>query len=186
MIQEKLINVANMLNKKAEFEILSVPIIDNFKIKDNNLENVIFQAVGEDNSSEILICDGKLKENESFDERLNKVLSEIIETNKSNEIENSNNNIYFYTKFMNKLEYYIYIIDYVKLVGVEKRVIRQINAFFLEPTYNNFYQLSLNTAPFLMPTKILKLGENFDLEKDEITRNLVNILINIIKGIEYK
>ena len=186
MSEETIINIVKKINKQKEVDILSVPIVDDFRLEIIHSNNIIFHAVGTDKSSETLICDGKLNNDESFEDRLQKVISETIEANINNGIENSEKSVYFYTKIIDTLEFYIYFIDYIKLVGSQKRVIRQINAYFLEPVYNNFYQLSLNTAPFLLPTKIMKIGENFDLDKDSITKSLVNTLMKIIKNIEYK
>ena len=69
--------------------------------------------------------------------------------------------------------------------GEEEKLIRQFNAFFYEPKFNDFYQLSLSAGPFIMPTQIIKIGE-VDLENDRLTASLNNMFNVILENLKYR
>ena len=77
----------------------------------------------------------------------------------------------------------IYIQDYI-INNPTPRAIRQINAYFVEPQYNKFYQLSLSTGPIALPSEVYKAGI-IDLESDLITKELVEMMDIIISNIKY-
>ena len=69
--------------------------------------------------------------------------------------------------------------------GEEEKFIRQLNAFFHEPKFNDFYQVSLSVGPFLMPSEIVKIGE-VDLENDRLTASLNNMFNVILENLKYR
>lgn len=66
-----------------------------------------------------------------------------------------------------------------------KKIIRTINAFFVEPKMHDFYQFSLSIGPYDMSTETLKPGV-FDLENDKITLTLSNYMKELLDNLKYK
>jgi len=64
------------------------------------------------------------------------------------------------------------------------KVIRSINAFFIEPRNKNFYQVVMSVGPYKYPTSSLKVGE-IDLENDAITKNIMILFEELLANIKY-
>ncbi len=172
-------------NLKKYASILDVPIMNGLSMENvENLPQSIFIAIG-NGFMEQLTSDGPMRENETFENRIELVIKNTINFMKEQNIE-PDNNFFFYKEFKNKNNFIfkIYVQDMI-FENNGKKVIRQLSAFFIEPRYNIFYQLSLGAGPFTWPTQILKTGL-VDIENDEITKNLVNILDNILSDVNYK
>ena len=92
--------------------------------------------------------------------------------------ENVDNSFIFYKDYNNGVfDFKIYVCDVITQINGEKKIIRQFNAYFVEPKMLDFYQLSLGAGWFDIPTEILKVGE-VDLKNDNVTKNLVQGIKN--------
>ena len=82
---ENAIKVAKKMNTLIDFNLLSVPVLDDFILVQKNLtdpnNNIIFVAV-KNNTLEQFLGDGMLEPNESFDDRIEKVINQMKEESK--------------------------------------------------------------------------------------------------------
>lgn len=176
-------NEAENLKKYAS--ILDIPIMDGLSLENvESLPQSIFIATG-NGFMEQLTSDGPMRQNETFENRIELVIKNTIKFMKEQNIE-PDNNFFFYKEYKNKnnFTFKIYVQDMI-FENNGKKVIRQLSAFFIEPRFNIFYQLSLGTGPFTWSTQILKTGL-VDIENDNVTKNLMSILDSILSGVSYK
>ena len=196
-IDNKMKELDAIARMQANASILAVPIISDAMIVEQNNRQTIFIAQSRI-FMEQLVADGAFSENESFEDRVNLVVNNTINGLKSQGFANADKNYFYYKDYSNSLfKFKIYVQDMIfpAFEKVEEngeiyeksttKVMRSINAFFVEPKKNQFYQLSLNSMPFNMPTEHLKVGK-VDLENDKITSIMLDTLYAIMDGIEYR
>lgn len=175
-----------LANLKMHANILSVPVMNGLNLENvESLPQSIFIADGH-GFMEQLTSDGQMSPGETFEDRINLVIKNTIKFMKQQNVEDPETNFFFYKEYKNEhnFTFKIYVQDMI-LENNGKKVIRQLSAFFIEPRFNDFYQLSLGTGPFTWPTQMLKIGK-VDIENDEVTKNLVRILDSILSGVNYK
>ena len=151
----------NKLLKDIPKKTLKVPIPNGYNIINtgNNNKFIIMIAKKEDGTLMQYLIDEKLNENENFENHIEKVLRE------TKQAMNENSSIDFLEDFNSDLfQFKLYLQDIVK----DELLIRQINAYFIEPESNYFYQISLTTPPF---------------KKETVTQEITNILKDSIKPI---
>ncbi len=162
--EELLNNVIDNLHKLT----LAIPILNEYK--EIPIEtNAIMTAESEDHSIEQFLEDGKLEENESFQNRLQKVLKETQEEMERLGFEKKELK-YLETFKGNLFEYELYLQDSIK----DKKQVRQINAYFLEPEGRYFYEVTLSAPP--MPASMVN---------DFVTTNIYQRLKIILTNIKY-
>lgn len=182
--KEQAIQLAKSLNNKLEASIMNVPVLEGFNImKSTTSENVIFAAISENHYIEQLIADAYLKEDETLDSKIEESIKITEEYMAKAKLTQSDKNFIFLKEFNATFKFKVYIQDYM-INNPTPRAIRQINAYFVEPHYNKFYQLSLSTGPIVLPSEVYKPG-NIDLESDSITKELVEMMDIIISNIKY-
>lgn len=99
---------------------------------------------------------------------------------------NTENKLFYYKDYSNGVfNYKIYVLDGIIEVNNTTKVIRQFNAYFVEPKFNDFYQLTISAPAIPMPTEVLKLGI-VDLDTDEITQSVNNLLTMAMDNLKYK
>ena len=176
--------MAEMLNYKKHAEILNVPIIQGFEIKnDNNPQTILLAA--KEGFVEQLVSDGPIG-NDNFEDRVNLVINNTKQFMKNNSEENVDNSFIYYKDYSNGLfNFKIYVCDMVMTVTGERKIIRQFNAYFVEPKMRDFYQLSLSAGPFAFPTEQLKAG-TLDLVNDQTTILLNNLMQVLMDNLKYK
>lgn len=178
-------NMARMLNYRTHAENLFVPLMNGFaKEPDSDNPQVIFIASG-GGFTEQLVSDGPMSSGETFDDRINLVVNNTRDFMKNENLEDPDKNFFYYKDFKtDNFLFKVYIQDMIFMFNGEKKVIRQLNSFFLEPHFHDFYQLSLAAGPFTMPTEMLKTGI-VDLENDKVTQALVNMNDTLMANIKY-
>ena len=85
----------------------------------------------------------------------------------------------------NHFNYKVYVCDMTLEANNEKKIIRQFNAYFIEPRFHDFYQLSLSIGPIILPTKKFKPGI-IDLKEDMITRMVDGAMTALMNNLKYK
>ena len=184
--KEQVIEMAKNLNNRVEAGIINIPILEGFDIIENVTEpNIIFAAISENRYIEQLIVGDTLKENETLEDKVKETIKISEEYMEKQDLEYAQDNFIHLRDYNNNFKFKVYIQDYIFKDSSERRAIRQINAYFIEPEYNKFYQLSISTGPIGIPTKMLKMGK-IDLQNDLITRELVLMMETLITNIKYK
>ena len=177
--------IVTNLNFKLHSENLEIPILNGFEIKEIDNHQIILLAQNKF-FIEQLISDGNLSQTETFEQRINFVNSKTIDFMKSNTSLNSDKSIFYYKDYSNGIfDYKLYIQDFIIVNNGIEKISRSINAFFIEHNFKDFYQLSVSSIPINMPTEVLKLGI-VDMENDQITRSLYNMIEIIMDNLKYK
>ena len=180
-------NMAKTMNYKLHAEQLSIPLLNGF-IKEESKDPMVILIAMDNNKMflEQLITDGPMNPNETIDQRINFVNKSLLDYMKDLSQDNTEKSIFYYKDYANNVfNYKVYVHDMIVDTNAVKKVIRSLNAFFIEPRFNDFYQLSISTPPFEIPTEKLKLGV-VDLENDEITKILDGMLNSLMDNLTYK
>lgn len=157
----------NQVLKNIPKKALKVPIPDNYHIinTDNNNEFLIMIAKSDENSILQYLIDGKLENQESFEMHVEKVIEDT-----KKEMKDSTNIEFIEDYETNLFRFKLYIQN----IEIKDLIIKQINAYFIEPESNFFYQVSLSSPPF-EKNKI----------NQEITDTLKDLIKKILSGIQY-
>lgn len=125
--------------------------------------------------------DGAMLLGETFEERIKKVIDKTVDYMKKSNCSHPEKNYFYLKDYTNgTFNFKIYVQDVV----IGGKVIRMLNAFFLEPRHNEFYQISFSAGPFPFPTKILKVGEFSG--HDQISTLLLSHLEFVLSRLSYK
>ena len=169
--------IAKLMNLRLHAEKLNIPVLNGFEVEASDVPSVILLAKN-NGIIEQLVSDGYISE--PVDERIKLVIDNTKKFMQQSGCLNIEDSFIYYKDVNNgTFDFKIYFTDII----MKDKVIRQINAYFVEPMMHDFYQLSLSTNAISYPTEILKVG-CIDLENDQITKmldNLMNILINNLK-----
>ena len=135
-----------LLNLRQHAEILLIPVLKDFNVIDSANPQSILIARSTDNAFlEQVIADGPLMDGETFEDRIQLVIDrlQLFLQNDPNNCKESN--CFYYKDYQTKdFEYKIYVQDFViKREDGQKLITRMANAFFVEPRFNDFYQISL-------------------------------------------
>lgn len=185
------IKVAEKANTIQNVDRLLIPILEGFKVVKQDIfnkdSNTFFVAV-KNNTLEQFQTDGELKEKESFEERIDKVIKDIKNTVKNNELYKGNNDfIVYYKNYDNNFfDFKIYIQDILVGTPDDPKFIRQMSAFFVEGIGNEFCQVSLAAGQYKVSDKYKLLKDIKEYNKDEIILSLEQGLKVIMDNIIYK
>lgn len=185
------LKMAEKANTIQNVDRLLIPILEGFKIVKQDVfnkdSNSFFVAM-KNNTIEQFQTDGALREKESFEERIDKVLDEIKDSVKDNELYKGNNDyIVYYKNYDNNFfDFRIYLQDILVGTKEDLKFIRQINAFFVEGIGNEFCQISLASGQYKVSDKFKLLKDIKEYNKDEIIKGLDQGLKVIIDNIIYK
>ena len=183
-IEDFSIDMAKKVNFKLHANQLNIPVINGLQIMDDGDPQTILLAASK-RFVEQVTSDGAV-DKEPFLQRLESVITNTKKFMTENGCENVDNSFIFYKDYNNGVfDFKVYVCDVITPINGEKKVIRQFNAYFVEPKMMDFYQLSLSTGPFSYPTDQIKLG-TIDLENDQITNTLDNMLKTVLDGLKYK
>lgn len=184
-ISNTAIKMAQTLNLRLHAEQLFIPLINNFKIEQVQDPQIVFSAT-DGMFVEQLVSDGSMNTNETFEQRIDLVVKNTLNFMKGYSELNNENNLFFYKDYSNGIfNYKIYVQDFIVNFQDTTKVIRQFNAYFIEPEFNDFYQLTIASPALQMPTEILKLGV-VDINNDQITQSLDNLLKLVMDNLKYK
>ena len=158
----------NSILENLHKSTLSIPVLEGYKVSDQKT-GAIMVAIDKDHSVEQFLEDGPMNENESFEDRIEKVIKETQTSMIMNGLQNEE------LKLLGDLKTKLFHFRLYLQDNIQKDVqIRQINAYFIEPESNYFYELSL-AAP---PLKIYDIN-------DFVTDNLMHLIKPILKNIRY-
>lgn len=176
--------MATIMNYKLHAEQLFVPLLKEFEVlKPNNPKTLL--VAKHKAFFEQFVTDGALG-NDTFEQRLELVVENVKKYMKQQGMQDPDKNYFYYKDFDNgTFKFKIYVQDMIFKQGEEEKLIRQFNAFFCEPKFNDFYQLSLSAGPFIMPTQIIKISE-VDLENDRLTASLNDMFNVILENLKYR
>ena len=168
MREEEKEQLFNEIIENLHKATLAIPILDGYELIRENT-GAIFAAKSKDHSVEQYLEDGHLFEEETFEGRINKVIEETNEA--ITNLGFRNNELLFLEDYnTDLLNFKLYLQDNV----VGNTVIRQINAYFIEPESRYFYEITLSAPP------ILKIDIN-----DNVTNNIKERLLFILNNIRY-
>lgn len=184
---DNVLNIAMRANSSITKSNLIIPILDNFEIihQESNTNNQSFVAKYK-NVLEQFIVDGKLDENETFEDYIKKVKNSIEDEVSSNELyENKNYLIYYKTYDTPDFQFKIYLQDILSGTKENINFARQIIAYFINSS-NEFCQISLASGPYNVNNQKELLDNIQDLDNDEIIKNLDKSLKVIMDNIHYE
>ncbi|MBQ4031440.1 MAG: hypothetical protein II625_06765 [Bacilli bacterium] len=188
---ENAIKVAKKMNTLIDFNLLSVPVLDDFILVQKNLtdpnNNIIFVAV-KNNTLEQFLGDGMLEPNESFDDRIEKVINQMKEESKRSPLYEGNDEfLVYYKNYDNEnFDFKIYVQDILTGTKDNLKFIRQMSAFFVEPKGNEFYQICMGAGAYAKSNKFKLLKDIKEYEKDEINIGLERNLKLIMDNLTYR
>lgn len=182
--QQMAADAARIMNYRMHAEQLFVPVLKDFEVKDDGNPQTILLAEGH-GFVEQLTSDGYIEDGQ-FDQRIDLVINNTKQFMRNNGCENADESFIYYKDYDNGIfKFKMYVCDMIIQVGNEKKIIRQLIAYFVEPRMRDFYQLSLSAGPFTMPTEQLKPG-SIDLQNDQVTITLDNLMKTLMDNLKYK
>lgn len=151
---------------------VNVPILDGFHIVDN--PGTVFTAVNDEDYIEQFLTDGILPEGEEFNQHIEKVLFETKKFMKDSGLEKVDDNISFFKNYQNNdFRFRIYIQDNI----INKKIIRQFNAFFIDNDTNAFYQVSFASCPYSLDDK--------SYVEEDLTASMITTFYNLLDLIKH-
>ena len=180
----KVDNMAKEMNFKEHAKILNIPLYNGFeKIEDDNPQTVFITSSNNGIMYQV-VSDGKMNEKETINVRINFTIEKTLKFMKDQGFEVDDSTYFYYKDFdSDNFGYKIYIQDII--IPSINKVLRNFNAFFIEPKFKDFYQVSMSVGPFNYPTQQLKCGV-VDLENDSITKNVYQLFEYLLTDICYK
>ena len=180
----KIVETIDLINIEMHSKQLEVPIIEGLKIYESVHPKLILTA-GNDNIIQQFSGDGTLKVGESFDSRIHKVNNDVINFIKSQGV-GFDCSISFFEEYKTDVFHFkIYLQDALINQDGKIRLIRQFSAFFIEPNFNDFYQLSVSCPPINYPHENIEIGKAY-IENDMISKYLYNELKFLLDTIKYR
>lgn len=184
---EKAIKVAERLNTLDNISRLGIPILDGFEVLEHDPNNKIIFVARKDNIIEQFLTDGMLIDDETIDERIEKIISEITKEICTKPLYKKGVAIKFFKLISkNDIDFHIYVQDIIKGTPSNRKLVRQLNAYFVEPVGNEFCQISLGSGLYPVGERYKLLGDIIDLNNDELIKSLETGLELIINNIKYK
>lgn len=164
-------------------KILSIPLFNGFKQVEVDSPQTVFITNNNHGIMYQVISDGKMNEKEKISVRINGFVDKTLRYMKQQGFEYDDEKFFYYKDFdSDNFGFKIYIQDIV--MPEINKVIRSFNAFFIEPEYKDFYQVTMSVGAYPYPTEKLKIGE-VDLENDPITKNVLDLFEKLLSNIKY-
>lgn len=181
-MQQAMVRVAALSNLKLHANSLDIPILNGFNINTNNGQEpgLIMAYSNGKGLSQNLTSDGPLTQNETFEDRIDLVINNVINYTKKLSPKNTEKNIFFVKDYEATFKFKVYVQDLL----LNGKLIRQLNAYFVEPKFNDFYQLTVAAGPFNFPSENITIGKI--TENDEITKVLITMLDTLMQNLKYK
>ena len=183
----KAIDIAKKLNTIENINRLKIPILDGFELLEHDKTSKIIFIAKKDNIIEQFLTDGALIDDETIDERIDKIILEITKEVGTKPLYKKGTIMKFLKLYSNEgIDYHIYVQDILKGTPSDRKLIRQLNAYFVEPVGKEFCQMSLATGLYPVGERFKLLKDIKDLKNDELTKTLEIGLDIILKNIKYK
>ena len=177
-------DAARIMNYRKHAEQLSVPVLKGFERKDDGNPLTILLAEGY-GFTEQLTSDGHI-ESDQFEQHVDLAINNTKQFMLNNGCENVDGSFIYYKDYKSEtFQFKLYFCDMIAQVGGERKIIRQLIAYFFEPKMRDFYQLTLSVGPFAMPTEKLKPGI-IDLQDDQVTATLDKMMTTLMDNIQYR
>ncbi len=177
--------LAQMINYRLHAEQLDIPLLKDFEVQPTMTASIILFATNPV-FAETLSSFGPLDPNETFEQSVSLInadkVKELIEASPLN----NDKSLFFYEDYTNgTFNYKVYVEDGIRVLDGKERIMRRFIAYFVEPKFNDLYQLCMASTFFEVPTRVLKLGV-VDLEHDTITQGLYSMLKYLMDNLKYK
>ena len=172
-MKEKVIEITNKLNTLIDASNYSVPLLDNFEIIKKDIKsNVIFLAKY-NNSTEMFLSDGTLKENEDLKKR---IVSVINKTNESYQV-------YYRDYNINNFNFKLVLQDMYAYKNNELVAIKSINAYFVSKN-KEVYLITLSSGPYSLKESE-QLNKIKNINDDIVYSSLEKGMYLILNNIKY-
>lgn len=168
---------------KERASILDIPVIDGFQvIQDDNPQTILLAK--NDNFIEQFTSDGSIND-DTLDTRIEKVINNTKKFLTSLNCEGVNDSFKYYKDYSTSLfNFKLYFQDMVVNINNEKRIIRNIYSYFIEPKTNDFYQISVAFGPFILSDNLIE-PFNYDTENNEVSKTLIYLITLIMDNLKY-
>ncbi len=178
--QQMAADAARMMNYKKHAEQLAVPILKGLERVDGGNPQTVLIAKGQ-GLVEQLTSDGRIEEGQ-FDQRIDAVIAKTKQFMKQNGCENADESFTYREDYSNGIfQFKLYSCDMLMRAGNEKKLIRQLFAYFVEPKMQDFYQLSLSAGPFSAPA-----AQSDDSQNDQVPTVLNKLMKMLMDNLKYK
>lgn len=181
-MKEKVIEITNKLNTLIDASNYSVPLLDNFEIIKKDIKsNVIFLAKY-NNSTEMFLSDGTLKENEDLNKRIVSVIN-----NTNNYLKNNNcgsYQVYYRDYNINNFNFKLVLQDMYAYKNNELVAIKSINAYFVSKN-KEVYLITLSSGPYSIKESE-QLNKIKNINDDIVYSSLEKGMYLILNNIKYK
>ena len=174
--------MAAVENLRLHAEKLSIPVVKGFEINNanSNSPSLILSYTNGKGLTESVVSDGPLRPGETLEKRIDLILKNVVQYMKKYDDRNSEKNIVFWKDYSGVFDFKVYFQDMV----FDGKYTRQVNALFLEPKFNDVYQLSLTAGPFKYDPEEFTIGEIDD--DDKLINVLKNIMDMLMKEFKYR
>ena len=181
-MKEKVIEITNKLNTLIDASNYSVPLLDNFEIIKKDIKsNVIFLAKY-NNSTEMFLSDGTLKENEDLNKRIVSVIN-----NTNNYLKNNNcgsYQVYYKDYNITNFNFKLVLQDMYAYKNNELVAIKSINAYFVSKN-KEVYLITLSSGPYSLKESE-QLNNLKNISDDIVYSSLEKGMYLILNNIKYK
>lgn len=175
----KALKIAEKMNYISKNE-LYIPILDGFKITITNKNG--FSASNNKGILEQFLFEDALEDSETINDRIDKVINSSIDFAKQNNVSLTKENILFVQDYKTIFDFKIYIQD---IDIFQNKFIRQVNAYFVEPKTNIFYQISIAAGPYFYSSENFTVSKISNVEDNIFIKPLLEMLKTILKNIKY-
>ena len=181
-MKEKVIEITNKLNTLIDASNYSVPLLDNFEIIKKDIKsNVIFLAKY-NNSTEMFLSDGTLKENEDLNKRIVSVINNTNNYLKNNNCESYQ--VYYRDYNINNFNFKLVLQDMYSYKNNELVAIKSINAYFVSKN-KEVYLITLSSGPYSLKESE-QLNKIKNINDDIVYSSLEKGMYLILNNIKYK
>ena len=181
-MKDKVIETTNKLNTLIDVNDYSVPLLDNFEIIKKDIKsNVIFLAKY-NNSTEMFLSDGTLKENEDLNKRIVSVIN-----NTNNYLKNNNcgsYQVYYKDYNITNFNFKLVLQDMYAYKNNELVAIKSINAYFVSKN-KEVYLITLSSGPYSIKESE-QLNKIKNINDDIVYSSLEKGMYLILNNIKYK
>ena len=162
---------------------LEIPILAGFDkdINDGNNPHLLLSYTNNNGLIESFTGDGALDKDESFEDRIKLVNSSTVGFCQTLSNKNVEENLYFLKDYQAIFDYKVYVHD---VIMEGNKYIKTLYAYFVEPKWNDFYQISLSAGPFDYDPNTKEFGK-LD-ENDEDYKILIDKFDYIMDNLNYK
>ena len=163
---------------------LEIPLLDGFQLLESDDPQIVLLAT-KDEYIEQVTSDGYIEEG-TFDKRIETVINTTKQFMLDSGCEKVDDSFRFYKDSDNEIfKFKTYVCDMIIPLKDEKIVTRQFISYFYEPVVQDFYQITVSSAPVKMPPEEIIL-DKIDIENDKITSKLNKYMDEIIEKFDYK